>query len=141
MLVSKRCFGAALGAFTLFCFSAQISAQIGIFGRGAAHAGTPTPGELGATRAFNAAKALGTPELYAFLKPMPKGGDLHMHLSGAVYAETFIREAAEQGLCVAPVDPGKPAVPHGQNALHFVQPQPDKTCAAGEVPAADALKR
>lgn len=109
--------------------------------RQTAHAPTLTPAEQRATRAFSAAKALGAPELYAFLKPFPKGADLHMHLSGAVYAETFIREAAGQGLCVAPVDPGTPAVPHGQNALHLVPPQPDKTCPAGDVPAADALKR
>ena len=31
---------------------------------------------------------------------MPKGGDLHLHLSGAVYAETLIREAAGDNLCV-----------------------------------------
>ena len=28
--------------------------------------------------------------LRAFLRRMPKGGDLHTHLSGAVYAERFI---------------------------------------------------
>ncbi len=106
-----------------------------------AHVPAITPGEARASRAFDAAKALGAPELYAFLKPFPKGADLHMHLSGAVYAETFIKEAAEQGLCVAPVDPGKPAVPEGQNAVRLVPPQADKTCAPGEVPAADALKR
>ena len=106
-----------------------------------AHAPALTPGEARATRAFNAAKALGAPELYAFLKPFPKGGDLHMHLSGAIYAETFIKEAAEQGLCVAPVDPGKPAVPQGQDAVRLVEPQPDKTCAPGQVAVADALKR
>jgi adenosine deaminase len=33
---------------------------------------------------------------------MPKGGDLHMHLSGAVYAETFLKEAAADNLCVNP---------------------------------------
>jgi hypothetical protein len=38
--------------------------------------------------------------LHAFLAQMPKGGDLHNHLSGAVYAETFIRWAAQDGLCV-----------------------------------------
>ncbi|MFH0995344.1 MAG: adenosine deaminase [Pseudomonadota bacterium] len=38
--------------------------------------------------------------LYAFLRQMPKGGDLHSHLSGAVYAESMIRWAAEDGLCV-----------------------------------------
>ena len=37
--------------------------------------------------------------LMDFLRRMPKGGDLHNHLSGAVYAESFIRWAAEDGLC------------------------------------------
>ena len=38
--------------------------------------------------------------LRAFLYRMPKGGDLHTHLWGAVYAERFIAWAAPQGLCV-----------------------------------------
>jgi adenosine deaminase len=38
--------------------------------------------------------------LLAFLKAMPKGGDLHNHLPGAIYAESFIDYAAESGLCV-----------------------------------------
>jgi adenosine deaminase len=38
--------------------------------------------------------------LLEFLRRMPKGGDLHNHLSGAVYAESFIRWAAQDGLCV-----------------------------------------
>lgn len=40
------------------------------------------------------------PELYAFLYRMPKGGDLHNHLAGAAYAESFIRDAAKNSLCV-----------------------------------------
>jgi adenosine deaminase len=39
-------------------------------------------------------------QLRQFLKKMPKGADLHYHLSGGVYAESFIRAAAEDGLCV-----------------------------------------
>lgn len=39
------------------------------------------------------------PSLLLFLRAMPKGGDLHSHLSGAVYAETFIEWAAQDGLC------------------------------------------
>jgi hypothetical protein len=31
---------------------------------------------------------------------MPKGADLHSHLSGAVYAESYVQWAAENGLCV-----------------------------------------
>jgi adenosine deaminase len=102
----------------------------------------PTPGEVRADRVLESARKAGDPELYALLKTMPKGADLHMHLSGAVYAETFIADAARQGLCVAPVDHGTPAVPEGQNALQFVAPQHSKPneCASGQVPAADALK-
>jgi adenosine deaminase len=40
------------------------------------------------------------PLLVAFLRRMPKGGDLHNHLSGAVYAESYVQWAAEGGLCV-----------------------------------------
>ena len=39
-------------------------------------------------------------ELHAFLVDMPKGADLHNHLSGAVYAESWIRAGAEDHLCV-----------------------------------------
>ena len=39
--------------------------------------------------------------LLAFLTAMPKGGDLHNHLSGAIYAESFLRWAADDGLCLA----------------------------------------
>jgi adenosine deaminase len=39
------------------------------------------------------------PSLYAFLLRMPKGGDLHNHASGAIYAESFLRAAAVDGLC------------------------------------------
>jgi adenosine deaminase len=38
--------------------------------------------------------------LLAFLQQMPKGGDLHLHLSGAIYAESFIDWASENALCV-----------------------------------------
>jgi adenosine deaminase len=102
----------------------------------------PTPGEIRADRVLEAAKKVGNPELYALLKTMPKGADLHMHLSGAIYAETFIDDAARDGLCLAPVEAGAPPVAVGQDALHFALPQHGKPndCAAGEVPVADAYK-
>src|SRR5947209_339765 len=40
------------------------------------------------------------PQLIAFLQQMPKGGDIHSHLSGAIYAESYIQWAADNGLCV-----------------------------------------
>jgi adenosine deaminase len=38
--------------------------------------------------------------LRAFLSVMPKGGDLHNHLDGAIYAETFLARASKDGLCI-----------------------------------------
>ena len=40
------------------------------------------------------------PLLRMFMQRMPKGGDLHNHLGGAVYAETYLEWAAADGLCV-----------------------------------------
>jgi adenosine deaminase len=38
--------------------------------------------------------------LRQILQAMPKGGDLHNHLSGSVYAESYLRYAAADGICV-----------------------------------------
>lgn len=44
-------------------------------------------------------------ELYPFLREMPKGADLHLHLTGSIYAESWIEWAAKAKpeLCVDPV--------------------------------------
>src|SRR5262245_4649957 len=38
--------------------------------------------------------------LAAFLMAMPKGGDLHNHLSGAVYAETYLTWGLADNDCI-----------------------------------------
>jgi adenosine deaminase len=38
--------------------------------------------------------------MLAFLRDLPKGGDLHNHLDGAIYAEDLVDFAADGGLCV-----------------------------------------
>ncbi len=88
------------------------------------------PGELRASRAFNAAKERGTAELYAYLKNMPKGGDLHVHIDGAVYAETFLAEAVMLGLCIDPV--AMRIVPPASAAQH--------SCGPGNLLASEAVK-
>lgn len=45
--------------------------------------------------------ATSPPLLRMFLQAMPKGGDLHNHLSGSVYAEDYLRWAGEADLCIA----------------------------------------
>lgn len=39
-------------------------------------------------------------EMRAFFLTMPKGGDIHNHLTGAIYAEHLIDEANAQNLCI-----------------------------------------
>jgi adenosine deaminase len=74
-----------------------------------------------AEAAFQGAQKQGAAQLRTFLMDFPKGADLHIHLSGAVYAETLIRDAAADGACVDPA------------ALKFVQPP----CTGALIPAKD----
>lgn len=41
-------------------------------------------------------------KLRMFLREMPKGGDLHNHLSGSVYAESFLKWALDADACFNP---------------------------------------
>jgi adenosine deaminase len=50
-----------------------------------------------AAQRFELAKR-STPELIAFLKPMPKGADLHNHVGGAIYSEYILDRAEKKGL-------------------------------------------
>ena len=88
-------------------------------------------GEDRAERALAAARP-NPLDLYAFLYRMPKGADLHVHLAGAVYAETFIKDGAEDGLCID-------ILSHS-----FVKPRASDTslaasCAEGQVFASRAF--
>ena len=82
------------------------------------------PGQnAGSAAARFAEYAASPPLLRAFLYRMPKGGDLHNHLSGAAYAEANIRAGAARGGCFDP-----------QTAT--VSPPP---CVAPKRPLADAV--
>jgi adenosine deaminase len=72
--------------------------------------------------------------LYAFLVRMPKGADLHNHLSGAVYAESWIRAAAEDNLCV---DLVSHSFFQSRAMTNSLPPQP--VCGDGNIPAAHAF--
>jgi adenosine deaminase len=65
--------------------------------------------------------------LLAFLQEMPKGGDLHVHLSGAIYAESFIDWASENALCV---DRSTSKLIHAScDACDFYTNKPSVRCA------------
>lgn len=67
------------------------------------------------------------PKQTAFLLKMPKGADLHNHLSGSIYAERYIEWAAEKGLCV-----------NNQTMALSVPAAPSK-CDSGQSAASTAL--
>ncbi|MEU6052581.1 adenosine deaminase [Streptomyces xanthochromogenes] len=66
-------------------------------------------------------------DLRRFLADLPKGGDLHHHLSGAVRAESLIGYAAHDGKCI-------------DASTYVVTPATGTgSCAEGQRPARDAL--
>src|SRR6185503_3554430 len=67
------------------------------------------------------------PKQMAFLLKMPKGADLHNHLSGSIYAESYIQWAAQKGLCV------------NNATMGLSVPSSPSTCATGQTPANTAL--
>lgn len=66
-------------------------------------------------------------KLRRFLDAMPKGADLHNHLSGAVPTETLIATAVGDGLCIDTT-----------TLTAMSAPPPGGACPAGQRPAADS---
>jgi adenosine deaminase len=78
--------------------------------------------ELATARYFESIRK-SPPQMLAFFRKMPKGADLHSHLSGAVYAESYLQWAADKKLCVhqvttvlsePPCDPDSGQIPVSQ---------------------------
>jgi adenosine deaminase len=66
----------------------------------AAKTAAKTSSELRASRTYDAALRTGPLAVQSFLAQFPKGADLHFHLGAGVYAETQIRVAGEDKLCI-----------------------------------------
>ena len=94
---------------------------------------TPSAPESKAAQAF--AAAAGDPvKLRALLGRMPKGADLHVHFSGAVYAETFLNEARADLMCV---DPVAKSLAVNVGTTRSIPPQP--VCGEGRRRVEDAF--
>src|SRR6267378_6596611 len=118
-----------LGVALLLLWSPSVYAQTAAKSPAAERA---TP-EQRAARAFEAARA-NPLDLHAFLARMPKGADLHYHLSGVIYDESFPRVAAEEGLCV---DLASHSFVKPEALMRSTPPQP--LCGPGKTPAAKAF--
>jgi adenosine deaminase len=123
----------SLSIAVLLCAAITVHAQVQTRSKDSASRSL-APQEQRVARAFNAAKQSPL-ELTALLDRMPKGADLHMHLSGAIYAETFLKDAAADGLCVnlATLSFFKPKA-----TTRSIPPQP--VCGEGNVRADSVFK-
>ena len=74
-------------------------------------------------------------ELRNLLLKMPKGADLHNHLYGAVSSETWIRNAADDHLCIDPA-----AVQSTRPVFSPADSTQSPSCAEGKVPADGVYK-
>jgi adenosine deaminase/adenosine deaminase CECR1 len=112
---------------------------------GASAKGPAPQGNAAATAHYLAALVAGPApqlaELTMFFSQMPKGGDLHHHYSGALYAEQYVDFLDKQGLCVNKlsyrIETSK-AVIEAERAL----PPAQRTClSSGELVADDFTYR
>ena len=106
----------------------------GLVSTATVRAQAPSTAEQRTVRAFDQAKK-NPLALRDFLQNMPKGGDLHLHLSGGtVYSETLIQDAVEDGLCfhTPTLTLIKPLAPAQGTSV--------PKCGDGSVPAASAFK-
>ena len=75
-------------------------------------------------------------ELTMFFTQMPKGGDLHHHYSGSVYAETYTEFVDKQGFCINTqtwrIETDKAVV-----ARELARPAAQRTCKSGAEVRAD----
>jgi adenosine deaminase len=85
--IARSFFLSIMVCFTSVCFTGAALAQSG------------ASAEQRTARYFESIRRQPSLQL-AFLREMPKGGDLHNHLSGALYAENLIDYAASDNLCV-----------------------------------------
>jgi adenosine deaminase len=123
--MKRRCLA---GILLLLASSAPVFAQT-TARKAAGAAGDP---EQRTARGYEAAR-VNPLDLRAFLARMPKGADLHYHLDGGIYAESLIRDAAEDGLCVDLASHSfVGSATAGQSASQPV-------CGDGKVPAAKAF--
>ena len=124
---------------------AMVALALAGFAVDAGAKGPATKGNEAATAHYFASLVAGhdpkLAELTMFFSQMPKGGDLHHHYSGALYAEQYVDFLDKQGLCVNKttyrIETSK-AVIEAERAL----PAGQRNClSSGEVYADDAAYR
>ncbi|MFZ6800517.1 adenosine deaminase [Undibacterium sp. Di24W] len=90
-----------------FCISAFALPMATAYAKDDAKDDAKTKQNLQSTRQYYAQLIAGTPgaqvrlaELNMLMTMLPKGGDIHHHYTGSVYAETYLDWIGQQGFCV-----------------------------------------
>ena len=94
-----------------------------------------TPLERRASLSLKAARS-NPLDLRNLLFKMPKGADLHNHLYGALYAESWIRDAAEDHLCIDPA-----AIPGTKPVFSPADDPQSHSCSNGKMQRPRAKRR
>ena len=121
-LVAAAVAAAAFGIHSAGLLSAQSPAT-------AAASPAAKTSETRAARAYDVAVRTGPLAVHAFLAQFPKGADLHFHLGAGVYAETLIRVAGEDKVCIDPVEAKFARDEHGETEK--------EPCTAPLIPASE----
>ena len=125
--------------------SLRITMTLALALAASAHAKPPAANANQAATARHLASLIGgepkTAELTMFFSQMPKGGDLHHHYSGAIYAEQYVDWIDKQGFCVHKssyrIETNKDNV-----AKERARPALERTClSSGEILADDFTYR
>ena len=103
----------------------QLSLALAVFAFAAPAGAAPPLSREARVAAIIARHADSPPALRVLLQPMPKGGDLHNHLDGSVYAEDYLKWASADGFCVDKIS-------------HALTPPP---CSSAQVEARDLVTR
>ncbi|OAR27681.1 hypothetical protein A8W25_01740 [Streptomyces sp. ERV7] len=125
MLAGTTALGLAVGTVGAAPVAAAGSGRVAV-ARGATGGQRASGDEQRAAQRELERAARGPGGLALLLRELPKGGDLHHHLGGAVSAESLIGYAARDRKCVDTV-------------TYVVAPAP-RPCAAGQRPAEDATR-
>ncbi|MCD0279773.1 adenosine deaminase [Xanthomonas melonis] len=98
------------------CLILSVCALLPVVGHARTQPASAQQREQQITQLFREAAAQPA-QLRAWLQAMPKGGDLHNHLSGSVYAEDYLRWASEDEACVQLDDLSLRAPPCGKDQV------------------------
>lgn len=98
-LVTNRVVARSLGWLPKLVLSVLGAVTLGMSPAASQAIAAPVPSAAGVEAVFDRVKG-DLSRLRVFLQAMPKGANLHNHLDGSVYLESYLKLAGEKGYCI-----------------------------------------